>query len=49
MEQRSQLSAVEVERGSLQERLVAAKETMAAQEKELQAKQARYTLVYRGI
>ena len=49
MEQRSQLSAVEVERDSLRERLVAAKETMAAQENELQAKQARCTLTHDSI
>ena len=41
LEQESLLSAVEKERDSLQERLLAAKETMAAQEQELQAKDTR--------
>ena len=42
MEQETVLEGLERERDGYQERLVAAKETMAAQEEELQAKEARY-------
>ena len=41
MEQESLLATLEKERDSYQERLLAAKETMAAQEQEIQAKDAR--------
>ena len=41
MEQEALLESLERERNSDQERLVAAKETMAAQEEELQAKETR--------
>lgn len=42
MEQEKLLASLEEERDSYQERLLAAKETMAAQEQELQAKELRY-------
>ena len=41
MEQEALLESLERERNSYQERLVAGKETMAAQEEELQAKETR--------
>ena len=41
MEQEALLESLERERNRYQERLVAAKETMAAQEEELQAKETR--------
>lgn len=42
MEQETLLASLERERDSYQERLLAAKQTMEAQEKELQAKESRY-------
>ena len=42
MEQEALLESLERERDGYQERVVAAKETMAAQEKELQDKGGRY-------
>ena len=43
MEQDSLLTALERERDELQERLLAGKETMVAQEQEIQAKETRYS------
>lgn len=42
MEQETLLASLERERDSYQERLLAAKQTMEAQEKELQGKESRY-------
>lgn len=42
MEQETLLASLERERDSYQERLLAAKQTMEAQEQELQAKESRY-------
>ena len=46
MELETLLDGLEKERDSYHERLVAAKETMAAQEEELQAKDTRYIQQY---
>ena len=49
MEQDSLLTALERERDELQERLLAGKETMVAQEQEIQAKETRYSHTWPAV